>query len=194
MKRLFYIVTCILLLPSLGKSQAVTPEEELDYIIEDFTLPGGRLGNNVNSIVEGPYGFLWFGSHGGLHRYDGYEFVTYKNVPSDTLGESTTLSYQYVEGLYWDKFNMLWVMTWGGGIFRFDPVTEVFKHYAHNPDDSTSISHPRVTCATEDSRGQLWFGTVDGLNKFNRETETFTRYYANPEDPNTLSYDNVRIL
>ncbi len=181
-------------LPFLLFSQPVTPESDLDYIIEEFTLPGGRLGNNVNSIVQGPYGFLWFGSHGGLHRYDGYEFVTYKNVPSDTLEETTTLSYQYVEGLYWDSNNILWITTYGGGLFRFDPITEIFKHYPHIPDDSTSISHPRVICAMEDALGQLWFGTEDGLNRFDRKSETFKRYYSDPEDETTLSNDNVRTL
>ena len=174
--------------------QPVTPEEEWDYVIEDFTLPGGRLGNNVNSIVEGPYGFLWFGSHGGLHRYDGYEFVTYKNVPSDTIGETTTLSFNYIENLYWDSQNTLWVMSYGNGVYRFDPAKETFKHYPHNSDDSTTISHPRTLCAVEDEQGQIWIGTEDGLNRFDPETETFTRYYSVPGDERSLPNSDVRNL
>ena len=173
--------------------QVVTPEEDLDYVIEDFILPGGRLGNNVNAIVEGPYGFLWFGSHGGLHRYDGNEFITYRNEPDDTIAPTYSLTFPYVENLYWDKEDILWVTTYGGGMYRFDPRTETFKHYQHDPNDSSSISHQRVMCAGEDAKGDLWFGTLRGLNKFDRLTEQFTRYY--PFDPDQESpHNDIRNL
>jgi hypothetical protein len=64
----FLIVIPCCLVCSVVLAQIVTPEEDLDYVITEVTLPGGRLGNNVNAIVQGSYGFLWFGSHGGLHR------------------------------------------------------------------------------------------------------------------------------
>ena len=186
---LYFIVTS-----SWVCGQPVTPIEELDYTIEEFTLPGGRAGNNVNAIVQGPYGFMWFGSHGGLHRYDGYEFVTYKPVASDTIGETTTLTDPYVENLYWDSNNILWVTSYGGGLFRFDPITEKFKHYKHDPKDSTSISHPRVLCAVEDAKGNLWIGTEHGLNLFDRSTGKSKRYFADPDIPGSLHHDDIRTL
>ena len=192
MRYLLFIFTLVFSLP--GYSQPVTPTADLDYIIEEFTLPGGRTGNNVNAIVQGPYGFMWFGSHGGLHRYDGHEFVTYKNVPGDTIGETTSLTFPYIENLYWDKSNMLWVTTYGGGLYRFDPVNETFKHFAHNPEDSTSISHQRVLCAVEDAQGQLWFGTENGLNRYDRKTGKFKRYYAHATKQGALFDDDVRKL
>ncbi|HEY5691054.1 MAG TPA: two-component regulator propeller domain-containing protein [Cyclobacteriaceae bacterium] len=173
-------------------TQSVTPDDELDYVIQEFTLPGGRSGNNVNAIVQGPYGFMWFGSHGGLHRYDGYDFVTYKPVPGDTVGETTSLTYPYVESLYWDSNQILWVSSFGGGLFSFDPITEKFKNYKHDPDDSTTISHPRVLCAVEDAQGNLWFGTEHGLNRLDKATGKFKRYYANPNVPGSLHNDDVR--
>ena len=195
MKKLISLLSVFLVLLFLhGYGQQITPMAELDYIIEEFTLPGGRAGNSVNSIVQGPHGFLWFGSHGGLHRYDGHEFVTYKNVPGDTLAETTSLTFPYVEHLYWDQFNMLWVSTYGGGLYRFDPLTETFKHFAHNPQDSTSISHPRVVSAVEDARGELWFGTENGLNRFDRKSGKFKRYYAEPGNPDSLQANDVRSL
>ena len=189
---LINIISLVFLLPFMLHAQEVTPDSELDFIIEEFTLPGGQAGNNVNAIVQGPYGFMWFGSHGGLHRYDGYEFITYRNVPSDTVAETTTLSFSYVEWLYWDRYDKLWVTTYGGGLFRFDPVTETFRHYAHDPEDSTTVSHPRVLCAIEDASGQMWFGTEQGLNRFDRETETFTRYFADTDNHEALWDDDVR--
>ena len=173
-------------------SQSVTPAEELEYEIEIIEIPGGQLANNVNCIVQGPNGFVWIGSHGGLHRYDGNEYYTYKNVPSDTIGETTTLSNPYVEHLYWDRYDKLWVCTYGGGLYRYDPMTEEFKHFACVFKDSSTISHPRVLSANEDNKGRLWFGTENGLNLFDRETETFKRYYEDPGNPNSLFDDDIR--
>ena len=185
-------VVVILVIQGNLKSQPVTPAEELEYDIEFVDIPGGQLANNVNSIVQGPNGFMWFGSHGGVHRYDGNQFYTWKNVPSDTIGETTTLSYPYVEHLFWDRFDKLWVCTYGGGLYRFDPITEKFKHFPADQLDSTTISHSRVLSANEDTQGRMWFGTENGLNLFDRESETFKRYYADPDDPNALLDDDIR--
>lgn len=186
------IILFLFAISFIANSQPVTPLAELDYTIEEFTLPGGRRGNNVNAIVQGPYGFMWFGTHGGLHRYDGYEFVTYKPVAGDTIGETTSLTFPYVESLYWDSHKILWVTTYGGGLFSFDPVTEKFKHYQHDPDDSTSISHQRVLCAIEDNDGNLWFGTEHGLNRYDRSAGKFKRYFADPNVPGSLHNDDIR--
>jgi len=180
-------------LPFSSTAQPVTPESEHNYIIDEINMPGGRLGNSVNAITQGPYGFMWFGTHAGLHRYDGYEFVTYAAVPGDTIGETTSLTFPYIEGLYWDSWDKLWVGTYGGGLYRFDPETEIFKHFPHDQKDSTSISHPRVLCAMEDSEGRLWIGTEIGLNLFDPETETFKRYYADGM-PGSLHHDDARTL
>jgi len=44
---------------------------------EAFHLPGGAIANSVQKILQDSTGFLWFGSQGGLHRYDGQSFITY---------------------------------------------------------------------------------------------------------------------
>ncbi len=194
-KGLKWLGVLVFLLTSIDNfCQPVASISDTDYIIDEFVLPGGRQGNNINCIVQGPYGFMWFGGHGGLHRYDGYEFVTYRNVPGDTIGETTSLTFPYVENLYWDRFNMLWVSTYGGGLYRFNPETEKFKHFVHHEKDSSTISDDYVVSAVEDAEGNMWFGTQQGLNRFDRKTETFKRYYANPNAPGALNNNEVRSL
>lgn len=190
----FISLLLVTLIPLSAISQPVTPDKDLEYILEDFTLPGGRLGNNVNAIVEGPYGFLWFGTHGGLHRYDGYSFKTYKKDPADTTGTSYSLVFPYIENLYWDSDDILWIASYGDGVFRFDPKTEIFRHYEYKPDDPKSISNPRVLSIVEDNEGSIWLGTENGLNRFDQETETFKKYFADSTDAKTLHNDDVRSL
>ncbi|MCB0595957.1 MAG: response regulator [Lewinellaceae bacterium] len=167
--------------------------ETPNYRIEEFRLPGGQPGNNVTSIVQGPNGFLWFGSHKGLHRYDGHSFITYEEPEGDTLDNSYNLAFSYVENLYWDLFGKLWVCTYGGGLFCFDPQTEQFKRYQHDPEAPHSISQDRVMCAAEDAGGNLWFGTeLKGVNRFDRKTERFERYLPDPANPGSLSHRTVK--
>lgn len=84
--------------------------------------------------------------------------------------------------------------SYGGGLFRFDPETETFKHFKANPDDPTAIPHERVMCAIEDANGELWFGTAKGLSRFDRKTEKFTSYFADSSDAKSLRFDQVHNL
>ena len=34
---------------------------------------------SVRTITQDEEGFMWFGSHDGLHRFDGYQFKVYRN-------------------------------------------------------------------------------------------------------------------
>ena len=68
---------------------------------------------------------------------------------------------------YEDNTGDLWVGTNGGGldkVVRSDneetPLT--FIHYKNDPDDPTSISDNSIFSIYEDSKGELWIGTVNG--------------------------------
>lgn len=52
---------------------------------EFFTQDQGLSQNSVNCILKDQQGFIWFGTSDGLNRYDGYEFVIFKNNPSDSF-------------------------------------------------------------------------------------------------------------
>ncbi len=60
---------------------------------------------------------------------------------------------------------------------RFDPRTERFTPYRHDPSNPNSIGADSVNSIARDSRGCLWFGTeASGLDKFDPTTGTFTHY------------------
>ncbi|MEO6672642.1 MAG: two-component regulator propeller domain-containing protein, partial [Ginsengibacter sp.] len=41
----------------------------------------GLSQSNVLCILRDSRGFMWFGTHDGLNKYDGYKFTVYKNDP-----------------------------------------------------------------------------------------------------------------
>jgi len=177
------LVIFLVSLRTLG--QAVPADREIlefKHLSEQDGLPH----RGVNCIIQDRKGFMWFGSQ-GLCKYDGYRVKVYK--------PKTEFMRYNVTAICEDREGMLWVGTLWAGIARFDPTTEQFTVYQYDPNDSNSLSDPRVTAIYEDSEGTLWIGTPSGgLNRFDRATKRLTRYKHDPSDPTSLSSNVVRGL
>ena len=158
---------------------------------EVFTLPGGALGNSVQGIVQDSTGFLWFGSQGGLHRYDGKNIVTYRHDPAN----SNSLASDYCESVFLDSRGVLWLPHYKtGGLTSFDPSTETFTRYSHDPNNPGSLSSNSNSIVAEDREGHIWVGGDGGLDRLDRKTGKFKHFYNDPNDPHSLSYNQVRGL
>ncbi len=80
-----------------------------------------------------------------------------------------------VQAIIQDHNGYLWIGS-QNGLYRFDG--KAFKSYVHNPADANSISDNYIECIYEDSKGDIWIGTVgNGVSRFDPITENFTRYY-----------------
>jgi PAS domain S-box-containing protein len=161
-----------------------------NYQIEHLTSDAGLSSNSVISIVQDVQGFMWFGTWGGLNRYDGYSFKTFYHNPTDT----TSIPQDWVESLYVDSKGTLWVgFHAGGGLARYNPGTETFTRFSfRNARDDLALDI--VTVILEDHAGSLWVGTHGGLIRFDRESEAFTRYRHDPDDLTSLSNNQVRAM
>ncbi len=127
--------------------------------------------NKILSLYEDHKGVLWVGtSGGGLSRFNREEenFTTFMNVPDD----KSTLPDNLVLTVYEDSKYRLWIGTNRGlslvynddSINNKDKSNKIsFINFLHNPSDSLSISDNGVMKIFEDSKGNLWFTTVDGL-------------------------------
>jgi signal transduction histidine kinase/ligand-binding sensor domain-containing protein/CheY-like chemotaxis protein len=148
----------------------------------------------VTSIVEDSLGFLWMGTQDGLNRYDGFGFRTYykgktNRSPSDS----------WITDLYMDRCNQLWIIYNDVGLDRFDPLTETFQSYVSDLTSPGSISSISMSSGPptvlgqffEDSDGQLWIGTENGLNLYDRQEDSFTLFQHDPGDPQSLSSNGI---
>jgi signal transduction histidine kinase/ligand-binding sensor domain-containing protein/DNA-binding response OmpR family regulator len=63
------------------------------------------------------------------------------------------------------------------GLNKYDGYK--FEVYRYDRDNPHTISANYVTAVYEDTHGNLWAGTTNGLNKFNKKEGTFTRYLYN---------------
>ena len=109
---------------------------------------------------------LWFGTQGGLVRYDGYELRVYRSNPSDP----STLAGNYVRALLVASDGRLWVGTLSGGLSVFDPRTERFTRYQHDARNASSLAYDRVEGLAEDANGRIWVATSAGLDRLDPKT------------------------
>lgn len=157
---------------------------------ERVTIEDGLSQNAGLAIFQDSRGYLWIGTQDGLNRYDGYEFKIFKHDPDDP----SSLSHNSIIAMGEDGNGSLWIGTWGGGLNRYDPVTETFIRYQPTPDDPASLSNGTVTAIKGDTNGNLWIATLVGLNRYNPETDNFERFTNDPKNSNSLSSDVVSYI
>lgn len=128
-------------------------------------------------------GDLWIGTGGGLDRFKP-ETGTFAHV----------LRRGQVNYIYEDSAGMLWVGTWRG-LYGLDPTTRAeSRYYQHDPDaddDRGTLTNDVILAICEDLEGDLWIGTLGGLDRLDRATGTFTHYRHDPADPTSLSSDYI---
>ena len=65
---------------------------------------------------------MWFGTHDGLNRFDGYQYKVFRNRITDKY----SLPYNYIASISEDEKHNIWVGT-GQGIGLYNPATEKFS-------------------------------------------------------------------
>ncbi|MBN2092326.1 histidine kinase, partial [candidate division KSB1 bacterium] len=183
MSKLNFIFILLFFFPLFSFSQT----QRIQF--EQITTKDGLSNSSVKCILQDRQGFMWFGTEGGVSRFDGYSFMNYKYNPDDT----NCISANYIWSLFEDSEGFIWIGT-GNGLNKFDPVTGMFRHYFHDEKQVESISDNDVTCILEDSDGYLWIGTSHGLNQYDRKTEKFKRFIHEPNNPNSLSLNYISCL
>jgi diguanylate cyclase (GGDEF)-like protein len=142
-------------------------EERANVIFEQLNDKNGLGSPVVTAFAEDHDGFLWVGTQGGLQRWDGYRFWTYKTV----LGDARSLPDNFVNVLYTDRSGRLWVGTNSGGLARYDRESDQFVRYRS---DSKDLSRVSVRAIIDDEAGGLWVGSDTGLDHLETATGVFT--------------------
>ncbi len=146
---------------------------------QHITVEDGLSQSSVTCILQDRNGYLWFGTQNGLDRYNGYEFIVYKNDPFD----SASLGDNWIKVLWEDETGDLWIGTHNSGLFRFHPKTETFTPLKHDPKNPASLAHNRIWALYGDRKGNLWVGTSNGLDRLDRRTLTFEHILKQPNIP-----------
>jgi ligand-binding sensor domain-containing protein/signal transduction histidine kinase len=150
---------------------------------ENISTEEGLSQGTVTAILQDRLGFMWFGTEGGLNKYDGYEFSIFKHDSEDPKSLSDSLVYSIFE----DRGGNLWIGT-RVGLNRLDRKTGTFEHFQLS-DDSDGLV---VLAISQDRSGNIWVGTEGGgLVVLDLPNNKFTDYKHNPDDPKSLSNNTI---
>lgn len=94
-------------------------------IFHNYTVRDGLSQNTVTSIGQDQMGFMWFGTFDGLNRFDGYDFVHYKNNPNDNSSLSNNRCHNIVN----DSKGNLWVVTLDSTYNRYNVESDNFSRF-----------------------------------------------------------------
>lgn len=151
----------------------------------------GLSHNNVYSIIQDSYGFMWFGTQDGLNRYDGYSFKQYYH---ESRNSNSLISSNFGKILEDDE-GYLWFGTHFNGLDRYDPIKNEFKHFVNNESDDATISSNHIRALAKDKAGNIWVATSGaGLNCLHKRTQTFIRYLHVEEKEESISSNHVNAI
>jgi ligand-binding sensor domain-containing protein len=122
-----------------------------------FVRAGSELGlaqATVTALAQDADGFIWVGTQGGLSRYDGQRFVSFRETP----GDAASLPDNFVTALaVADKG--LWIGTRSEYVARLDLEHGRIRRYRPQ-----GANLPRVE-ALLPSADEVWIGTGAGLDR-----------------------------
>lgn len=142
------------------------------------------INNEIRVLHIDKDGILWIGTRGGISTLDRQgKFTSYNEVL-----EKNGVYEKTVSAICEDSEGIMWFgLGNDGGLVKYNKETGEVKNYLSD-DNKNSLSFNNVRSISEDSSGNIWIGTQDGLNKLNKNTEEFTVYLYNDGLSNSFIY------
>ena len=133
---------------------------EREYYFERLDDEHGLLQNSIHSLFQDRAGYLWVGTQGGLHQYDGYRFKRYEHDADDPGSLPDSVVRAISEG----TDGRLWIGTLTGGVARLDPARGVFEAFALAADAPSRNERESIQALAFDPARGVWVGTRHGLD------------------------------
>ncbi len=144
----------------------------------------------MTKIVQDSLGFLWLGTTDGLNRFDGQNFVVYRNI----AGDSTSLPNNIINDLCVDAKDRVWVAT-NGGLCYYTFSDDIF-HLVEFNDTLEKIDRHRIHAVALASEDRIWFATKTLIHlwKEDQQVRTFPPMVAETLTTSYLYEDAHRQL
>ncbi len=124
------------------------------YLTEDI----GLSHNYVDDIYKDSNGFIWFATHNGLSRYDGYNFLNF-NSTTNPINLKGDLVYHICE----DNYKRLWVTTERGvdiiDLEKYCTISLPIDLYS----PLWNMMNANATYIYKDKQGSIWVSAANSL-------------------------------
>ncbi|KAB2847224.1 MAG: hypothetical protein F9K45_00120 [Melioribacteraceae bacterium] len=154
----------------------------------DSGLSGNINNNRVLKIYIDRQNIVWLGTYsGGINKYD--ETTQKFNLYNADEDSQMKLPANDVWQIFEDSKNNILVCS-EYGLSIFDKNKKLVKHITK---ENSNLSDNNTFTVTEDLMGNIWIGTLNGLNKYEPNTGRITNYFSGSEE-GTLSDNAVTFL
>lgn len=135
-----------------------------------ISINDGLVNNEVTSIINDKNGFIWFGTRGGLQRFDGYEM----KLLNSAFAKGSNLLNQSIEVLHNGRENNIWVGTKSGGLSEYKLKAGTITNYANNHQNSLGFNADYILSILDTDTEKLLIGTWKGFQYLNKKTVQFS--------------------
>ncbi|MDZ7720679.1 MAG: two-component regulator propeller domain-containing protein [Balneolaceae bacterium] len=172
-------------------------EGTFTHYMNDPDDPNSIGSNAVISLNEDENGNLWVGTWaGGLNILSNKEagvFTTFNemfDVDSDNYPIQSVFDFHFGE-------EYIWVAAFQDGLVRYNRDTGNVQQFASIPTDTTTLSSNLIIQIYEDSFGNIWIGSLEGLSLLRSEEKdarnpVFERLYSSEEDSLSIASNSIR--
>jgi signal transduction histidine kinase/ligand-binding sensor domain-containing protein len=138
--------------------------------VAKYTTANGLSINSVNDLLFDTQGFLWVSTSDGLQRFDGYHFITYKNIPKDSTSIPSNLCFS----LWQDANENLWVAF-------SNTICVKEKNSIQFQKIKGQLTFQDYKIFAEDNH-YIWVSTYDSIILINKKTFTVKQKFGLKDD------------
>ena len=136
-----------------------------------YSTEAGLQDEEIWGLTADANGLIWVGTIGGVSHFDGNRFKPFLLPEKMVENPKHMLSDKLVKKFIEDKNGIMWLVTDGNGIFKYNKGE--FTHLT----DKNGLTDNNVSNILEDTQGNIWIGTYyGGISKFDGKNYTnFTK-------------------
>ncbi|MHB1057773.1 MAG: hybrid sensor histidine kinase/response regulator [Rhodanobacter sp.] len=149
-------------------------------------LPSGA----VYAVAQDRNGLLWFGSAGGLVRFDGVDFNVFRHAAGDPQSLPANQTYT----LFVDRDNRIWAGGVSTGLTVYDQASGRFLHWEHDDGKPDSLADNEVWSIAQTSDGRIWAATQGGLDRLRADGSGFDHITRDAGDGHPGPFGATRAL
>ncbi len=151
--------------------------KEIAKSFTNYTTMDGLINNGTWCVLIDKTGNYWFGTEGGVSRFDGNLFTNFPIPAADHKDFPNAYPFpKLINCIFQDKTGIIWFGSNGTGVYRYDGTTLT------NISTKEGLCDNFVQCILEDKIGNLWFGSrFGGLSRYDGKSlsarqASFTNY------------------
>jgi ligand-binding sensor domain-containing protein len=130
--------------------------------------------NEIQLVFSDAKGALWFAAN-GLHRFN-FEHENFARIVPSRYGALTN-KLKYLSSICEDNTGVLWLGTFGQGLFRFDPASGQLAEVDLGAKAPTSFGGTLINNISSSGSDTIWIASSGHqLTALNTRTNTQTRY------------------